>query len=111
MITQFHKYGLDAFGVVDIPATNQLLIDLTIEVFNTQSEIAFKILTNCMDELFSKCEILTDRGYGAFNVFTTVIGEYTNKRNELFKRLCNEFLPLTKFHCRLNEYALELYTL
>jgi hypothetical protein len=99
----FEKYGLDIMGINNTQQANNLLIKLTIDVFGSQSEMAFKVLNSCLDELYSKASSLTDRCYGSYNLFTIEMGHLTDNRNKLFKKLCIEFLPLTSFTCTFNE--------
>ena len=105
----FEIYGLDIMGIVDIKSANKLLLNLTLSVFTEQSETAFKVLNSCLNELYTKVDVLSTRCYGSFRVFTTLMGgdELTEKRNALFKLLCTEYLPLTHFSCVLNGDVLE----
>jgi hypothetical protein len=103
----FDKYGLDIMGISDIESANTLLIKLTVSIFGEQSETAFRVLHGCLDELYTKADVLCTRCYGSFRIFTTLMGELTDKRNILFKALCIEFLPLTHFSCVMNGDVLE----
>lgn len=104
----FEKYGLDAMGIVDAELANTILLNITMSLFKEQSETAFSVLNGCLEELYSKAVTLSNRCYGSFRVFTSEMGELTEKRNVLFKSLCTEFLPLTHFSCvSLNGDVLE----
>lgn len=75
----FDKYGLDIMGISDIESANTALIKLTVSIFGEQSETAFRVLHGCLDELYTKADVLCTRCYGSFRIFTTLMGELTDK--------------------------------
>ncbi len=90
----FDRYGLDAMGIEDAEAFNRKMISLVQEVFGKcerpeDNATGYKILTSCLDELYSKAERIADGHCSGSRMFSVEMGsaELTEKRNTLMRKL------------------------
>ena len=88
----FEKYGFDAMGIFDADELNHVLIAIVREIFGGDSEQAYTMLADCLDEIYSKAERITEGHISGSKMFTTICGtpELTQQRNELTRRLFSE---------------------